>query len=244
VWAPLLRVIAPEGSLLRTWQPPGQPSPRVTALEIALPGGGRLRAIARRHAGAAQELRLLTRLQDTGLPVPRPLGLVGDVAVTEWVEGEADLAPPAAPMAQVLTRIHRLGIELSGLPPAAGPAPINPPALLHGDLWPGNVLWRQGRLAAVIDWEDASAGDPLADLANSRLEMLWARGADAMRAFTSAYRSTMDLDYTALPRWDRHVAARRAARIGGWGLPRERLRRMRAQLGWFARQAEAAADRE
>jgi aminoglycoside phosphotransferase (APT) family kinase protein len=34
------------------------------------------------------------------------------------------------------------------------------------------VLWRDGRIVAVIDWEDAQVGDPLADLANTRLELL------------------------------------------------------------------------
>ncbi|MEZ4728676.1 MAG: phosphotransferase [Caldilineaceae bacterium] len=29
---------------------------------------------------------------------------------------------------------------------------VNPSALLHGDFWPGNLLWQDGRLAAVIDW--------------------------------------------------------------------------------------------
>jgi aminoglycoside phosphotransferase (APT) family kinase protein len=50
------------------------------------------------------------------------------------------------------------------------------PTLLHGDYWPGNILWRDGRLVAILDWEDAAFGDPLADLANSRLEVLWAFG--------------------------------------------------------------------
>src|SRR5262249_7766747 len=54
---------------------------------------------------------------------------------------------------------------------AAWPLPqLNPTALLHGDFWPGNLLWRDGALVGVIDWEDAALGDPLADLANSRLE--------------------------------------------------------------------------
>ena len=25
--------------------------------------------------------------------------------------------------------------------------------LLHGYLWPGNLLWQDGRLVAVVDWE-------------------------------------------------------------------------------------------
>jgi aminoglycoside phosphotransferase (APT) family kinase protein len=47
----------------------------------------------------------------------------------------------------------------------------NKEVLLHGDFWPGNVLWKEDRLVAVIDWEDAALGDPLADFANSRLEI-------------------------------------------------------------------------
>lgn len=31
----------------------------------------------------------------------------------------------------------------------------NRSVLLHGDYWPGNIMWRDGRLVAVIDWEDA-----------------------------------------------------------------------------------------
>ena len=42
-------------------------------------------------------------------------------------------------------------------------------ALLHGDYWPGNVLWRDGRLVAVLDWEERDRGDPMADLATAAL---------------------------------------------------------------------------
>ncbi len=40
--------------------------------------------------------------------------------------------------------------------------------LLHGDLWPGNVLWQDGRLVAVVDWEDGAVGAPLIDVASAR----------------------------------------------------------------------------
>jgi aminoglycoside phosphotransferase (APT) family kinase protein len=38
------------------------------------------------------------------------------------------------------------------------------PALLHGDLIPGNLLIDRGRLSAVIDWGGIGAGDPAQDL--------------------------------------------------------------------------------
>jgi aminoglycoside phosphotransferase (APT) family kinase protein len=42
-----------------------------------------------------------------------------------------------------------------------------PIALMHGDFAPGNVLFapqRPGRVAAVVDWEQSTIGDPLLDL--------------------------------------------------------------------------------
>jgi aminoglycoside phosphotransferase (APT) family kinase protein len=53
---------------------------------------------------------------------------------------------------------HWLGEHL----PASGP-----PAIVHGDYRLGNVIMRPGapaRLAAILDWEMATVGDPLADL--------------------------------------------------------------------------------
>jgi aminoglycoside phosphotransferase (APT) family kinase protein len=40
-----------------------------------------------------------------------------------------------------------------------------PPRWLHGDLHPRNVLTLDGRLSAIIDWGDLTAGDPATDLA-------------------------------------------------------------------------------
>jgi aminoglycoside phosphotransferase (APT) family kinase protein len=40
------------------------------------------------------------------------------------------------------------------------PAWTGPPVWVHGDLLPGNVLVRDGRLAGIIDWSGAGVGDP------------------------------------------------------------------------------------
>jgi aminoglycoside phosphotransferase (APT) family kinase protein len=93
----------------------------------------------------------------------------------------------------------------------------NKPALLHGDFWPGNSLWRDGKLVAVIDWEDAMLGDPLIDLAQSRAEIAWIFGFTAMEIFTRTYQSLTDLDYRDLPYWDL-CAVLRVLRIAGGDL--------------------------
>lgn len=120
---------------------------------------------------------------------------------------------------------------------AAWPWPQrNPSVLLHGDYWPGNLLWRDGQLVAVIDWEDAAVGDPLADLANSRLEILWAFGKDAMRQFTEQYQALTMLDYTNLPYWEL-CAALRLAQFANWAADASAEERMRAGYRWFTGQA-------
>jgi aminoglycoside phosphotransferase (APT) family kinase protein len=57
------------------------------------------------------------------------------------------------------TEVQRCWIEL-----AATPGWTGPPLWLHGDLHPLNVLVHEGRLSAVIDFGDLTAGDPAADL--------------------------------------------------------------------------------
>ena len=41
----------------------------------------------------------------------------------------------------------------------------SPPVLVHGDAGPGNFLFKDGHLTALLDWELSHAGDPMEDLA-------------------------------------------------------------------------------
>jgi aminoglycoside phosphotransferase (APT) family kinase protein len=116
-------------------------------------------------------------------------------------------------------------------------AQLNDSVLLHGDYWPGNILWNGGELVAVIDWEDARVGDPLADLANSRIEFLWAFGVEAMREFTDRYRSMTNVDLATLPYWDLRAALRPCGKLSAWGLDDETERRMRDRHALFVTQA-------
>jgi len=108
----------------------------------------------------------------------------------------------------------------------------NDAVLVHGDYWPGNVIWVAARLAAVIDWEDAALGDPLADLATARVELLCAYGREAMERFTASYlaaRPTVGagtLHLEALPVWEVYVSAAALASMRKWDLdPAVELRR-------------------
>jgi aminoglycoside phosphotransferase (APT) family kinase protein len=121
---------------------------------------------------------------------------------------------------------------------AAWPLPQrNADALLHGDFWPGNTLWRAGRLVSILDWEDALVGDPLEDLANSRLEVLWMFGVEAMRGFTDRYQSVADLDLSDLPYWDLCATLRPASRLSEWAAGEDKEAAMREGHRLFVAQA-------
>jgi aminoglycoside phosphotransferase (APT) family kinase protein len=152
----------------------------------------------------------------------------------------ATLAGPPAALDEALNE----GRIRQALARAWPPAGQNRPVLLHGDFWPGNTLWRDGKLAAVVDWEDAGYGDPLADLANGRLEIAMLLGRAAMREFTRHYRALMGaLDYTGLPAWDLCAALRPAGKMASWGLDAAALNRMRRTHREFTGQALAALPR-
>ncbi|MFN8376644.1 MAG: phosphotransferase [Anaerolineae bacterium] len=121
---------------------------------------------------------------------------------------------------------------------AACPLPQhNASTLLHGDYWPGNILWREGQLVAVIDWEDSAFGDPLADVGSARLEVLWAFGSDAMHAFTQHYQTLNPISVANLPYWDLRASLRPAFKIAEWASDAAAEKAMRDTHRAFVTQA-------
>lgn len=65
----------------------------------------------------------------------------------------------------------------------AAPRWDGPPVWLHGDPHPANILVNQGRVSAVIDFGDITAGDPATDLSLAWMLL----PADSHDAFRAAY---------------------------------------------------------
>ncbi len=82
------------------------------------------------------------------------------------------------------------------------PAVSNPPVLLHGDFWSGNILWRGCQVSGIIDWEDAWIGDPLLDIAGTRVDLAYTFGLPLAQKFTRAYVSQRKIHLQSLPCWD------------------------------------------
>ena len=116
------------------------------------------------------------RLRSAGLP--SPAGLTGSYhgagAVRQALEQAADMAqavekkrieglrPCCGWLAQAYidaaTRVERLGVSHL------------PRRVLHGDWHPGNLMWRDGKVVAVLDFDAIRIGPRVFDLANGALQ--------------------------------------------------------------------------
>ena len=63
------------------------------------------------------------------------------------------------------------------------PPPPERPVLIQGDTGPGQFIHKKGRVQAVIDWEMATLGDPLWDLATIRRRDAWSPTGNLPRWF-------------------------------------------------------------
>ncbi|MGC8487526.1 MAG: phosphotransferase family protein [Clostridia bacterium] len=240
----------------------------IVRLAYEAPDGSAGEVIARRRRGAAAyrdglstmayEFQLLRFLHAHGLPVPRPLALLaksGDgerpILVSEFVAGSSSMAAAHIPAAMdeaadLLARVHALDVRAPALsflvkrtfPVERVATMANAAVLLHGDFWPGNLLWRDGRVAAVLDWEDAGLGNPLIDLAGTRLELWLTYGPEAAERFTKRYqaaRPQVRLEYLAP--FELQVASRARPLLPSWTSDPVRLRSMSAALDAFAANA-------
>ena len=155
--------------------------------EVPLPGGlaeGRVTRVGdtvRRPAGPWTPTihALLRHLESKGFPAPRPRGFNDEGReVLTFIEGQAGNWPwpPALSGLQGMRQVGRLlaayhGAVADFTPPSPaiwrhGPDELAPGEIvLHSDFGPYNLIWRNGALAGVIDWDLARPGQPIHDAA-------------------------------------------------------------------------------
>lgn len=90
-----------------------------------------------------------------------------------------------------------------------GPPPSSEHVFIHRDYHPGNVLWQDGRVSALIDWVNASIGCPWADVGHCRVNLASELGQAAVERFLDFYRAAAGRTDHYHPYWDI------AAAIGG-----------------------------
>ena len=236
-----LRIATTEYQLLASMRRCGVPAPRPLLADESgtiLPGpcllvefaqGSPLTGPPAPPGFAGQLGALLARMHSSGI-APRDIAFLPDMRDVALRRLGKTRARPDYELSEPAIR--------AALAVSWPPAQVNRSVVLHGDYWPGNTLWLDGRLAAIVDWENGASGDPLADLGNARMEMAMLFGTAAKEDLTSQYRALMpDLDVSALPHWDLYAALRPAGTVTDWGLSRSELARVQAGHAEFVQSA-------
>jgi len=190
-WLPILspRLPLPVPVPLRVGRP-GHAFPWAWSIAAWLPGETALAAPPQDVAGAAVDLARFLRALHQPAPAEAPHNPWRGIPLAarthalmshlEQLDGLIDR-----------TAALRLWDDALSAAPRHGP-----PVWIHGDLHPGNLLVCHGRLSAVIDFGDLTAGDPATDLS-----VLWMLPAPVRSTGFAAARSELgDLDEDAWTR--------------------------------------------
>lgn len=150
-------------------------------------------------AAFVRTLRAVPAMGET----PRTEGRGGPLeALDEWVRTWTARADTSQIDPDAVLAVWHDALDAPGWP--------GEPCWFHGDLHEGNLLVRDGRLAAVIDWGAAGRGDPAVEL-NAMWGYLPAEGAET-------YRVAVGLDEAAYRRARGYALA---PAISGWTYYRE-----------------------
>jgi len=91
-----------------------------------------------------------------------------------------------------------------------------PPTLVHIDYWRGNVLWQDGRISAVVDWEEASCGDPGIDVGYCTMDLVIMGLLDEAAEFLQVYETAIGHPVPNLAFWQLAAVARPMYNMADW----------------------------
>ncbi|MEV4622304.1 aminoglycoside phosphotransferase family protein [Asanoa sp. NPDC049573] len=159
------------------------------SVETVVPGSShwpaRLDADRLRAAGAAlARIHRIPLAPSDALPArPRPIAVddfarerrLGRMATTPLLDRAAELIADIQPTA---------------------------PVFVHGDVWPGNMLWSGAECQALVDWKTAGVGSPGVDLGELRKQVAYVNGPDAPRFVLDGWERTSGTRASDVAYWD------------------------------------------
>jgi aminoglycoside phosphotransferase (APT) family kinase protein len=194
-----------------------------------------------------------------------------------WLDGHADITPTdadawATQLGCGLATVHATSSDrLSALPSVfdqssgsrevlEGPVAtrirsdwpqiaVSPQVLAHSDYWSGNVVWRDGALAGIVDWSGAARGPRGFDVGWCRLDLYLLFDERVADVFLAAYEDATGHPVDDIGLWDGWAVARSHDMVETWtanyrplgraDLDEDELRRRHAQ--WTSRLREQSS---
>jgi aminoglycoside phosphotransferase (APT) family kinase protein len=116
-------------------------------------------------------------------------------ALTQWTLANARTSPLANERTSPLLFLADEVVRRHGLPRGES-------VFLHGDAWPGNVVWEGDTCVGLIDWKTAGVGHPGVDLGNLRFQAAQAHGTDAAELVLEGWEDEMGRRAADVAYWD------------------------------------------
>jgi aminoglycoside phosphotransferase (APT) family kinase protein len=139
-------------------------------------------------------------------------------------EEDAEMFPPGA--GEDMKRIqespelvleHTLGEDLLRRRVKLGEGSVETePVFCHADFWPGNTLWVDGTLSAVIDWQSPATGDREMDVAYCALDIRYLGMDKVADHFVKIYREVSGDSLPNLVQWEAAGLCRPMPDIAQW----------------------------
>jgi aminoglycoside phosphotransferase (APT) family kinase protein len=116
-------------------------------------------------------------------------------ALTQWTLANAQTSPLANERTSPLLHLADEVVRRHG-------PPRGEQVLLHGDVWPGNLVWEGDHCAGLIDWKTTGVGDPGVDLGNLRFQAAHRDGPDAAELVLEGWEDEMGRRAADIAYWD------------------------------------------
>jgi aminoglycoside phosphotransferase (APT) family kinase protein len=159
-------------------------------------------------AWAATLARLLLKIHDISpKPDDRKKLLDGNYESMYFLREDQPQSKAGYPLSDVIYDTVRA--YSSSIPPVTT-------SLIHLDYWPGNVLWRDGQVTAIVDWDFASYGDPALDVAYFRMDMHLRGIREAAKPFLECYEAESGAAVKNLGFWELAAAAHPLPKPVAW----------------------------
>jgi len=97
--------------------------------------------------------------------------------------------------------------------------------LVHGDYWPGNLLWVRDRLVGVVDWEQPRLGDLAKDVATCRGDLWVLFGQAAADDFLGEYERAANSKVNDLRFWELFISTEAVREMPQWAVAYRVMRR-------------------
>ena len=142
---------------------------------------------------------ILAKLHSIPLEISKAKFLLDANSEATWFQRDSN--------AERIMSSHALGHDLLNASRNLNAAKVTP-SIVHTDIWPGNIIWENGHISGIVDWDDTGFGDPVLDIGYATMELSLAGYFDAAEILSLEYAKLIGKELQNLQFWQMAAAVK------------------------------------